>query len=181
MNSKSTGIIRRIDDLGRVVIPKEIRRTLSIREGDPLEIFVTEDTVMFQKYSVLGSLNKCGDILRGLYRLFESPVLLCDRNQAIDACGISKEEYENRCVSDAVSQWMERDVLTVIDGTNPIPILNGSELTADIAQPIRACGDLHGAIVMLNKKSGKSSNVPQEIRQSGLKLAAQIIASMIET
>ena len=56
---KATGIIRRIDDLGRVVIPKEIRRTLKIREGDPLEIFLGEDNcVCFQRYSVLGSLTE---------------------------------------------------------------------------------------------------------------------------
>ena len=59
---KATGIVRRIDDLGRVVIPKEIRRTLKIREGDPLEIFLENDCVCFQKYSVLGSLSE--DILR---------------------------------------------------------------------------------------------------------------------
>ena len=54
---KATGIIRRVDDLGRVVIPKEIRRTLKIREGDPLEIFLENDCICFQKYSVLGSLT----------------------------------------------------------------------------------------------------------------------------
>ena len=55
---KATGIIRRIDDLGRVVIPKEIRRTLKIREGDPLEIFLENDCVCFKKYSALGSLSE---------------------------------------------------------------------------------------------------------------------------
>lgn len=56
---KATGIVRRIDDLGRVVIPKEIRRTLKIREGDPLEIFLGEDNcVCFKRYSVLGSLTE---------------------------------------------------------------------------------------------------------------------------
>lgn len=55
---KATGIIRRIDDLGRVVIPKEIRRTLKIREGDPLEIFIEDnDCVCFKRYSVLGSMD----------------------------------------------------------------------------------------------------------------------------
>lgn len=53
---KATGIVRRIDDLGRVVIPKEIRRSLKIREGDPLEIFIENNGVYFQKYSTLGSL-----------------------------------------------------------------------------------------------------------------------------
>lgn len=54
---KATGIVRRIDDLGRVVIPKEIRRTLKIREGDPLEIFIGKNCVCFQKYSALGSMD----------------------------------------------------------------------------------------------------------------------------
>lgn len=58
---KATGIIRRIDDLGRVVIPKEIRRTLKIREGDPLEIFLEKDCVCFQKYSLL---SMDDDVLR---------------------------------------------------------------------------------------------------------------------
>lgn len=53
---KATGIVRRIDDLGRVIIPKDIRRSLKIREGDPLEIFIENNCVCFQKYSTLGSL-----------------------------------------------------------------------------------------------------------------------------
>ena len=55
---KATGIVRRIDDLGRVVIPKEIRRSLKIREGDPLEIFLEKDCVCFKRYSALGSLSE---------------------------------------------------------------------------------------------------------------------------
>ena len=56
---KATGIVRRVDDLGRVVIPKEIRRTLKIREGDPLEIFLEDNGyVCFKKYSALGSLSE---------------------------------------------------------------------------------------------------------------------------
>lgn len=55
---KETGIVRRIDDLGRIVIPKEIRRSLKIREGDPLEIFLEKDYVCFKRYSALGSLSE---------------------------------------------------------------------------------------------------------------------------
>lgn len=83
---KATGIVRRIDDLGRVVIPKEIRRTLRIREGDPLEIFIEKDCVCFQKYSVLGSLSE--DILRVAQtmaqRTFRHQVAIYD-----DRCKIS--------------------------------------------------------------------------------------------
>ena len=59
---KATGIVRRIDDLGRVVIPKEIRRTLRIREGDPLEIFTEKDgEVIFKKYSPMGGAGRVCD------------------------------------------------------------------------------------------------------------------------
>ena len=62
---KATGIIRRIDDLGRVVIPKEIRCTLSIHEGDPMEIFVHEDYVCFKKY-IPNKLEKVSDVFKEL-------------------------------------------------------------------------------------------------------------------
>ena len=87
-NNKPTGTVRRIDDLGRVIIPKEIRRNLNIREGDPLEIYSTNDSVTFKKYSPFEKLSNCEYILQGLYRMFKCPVLLCTRDQVAYACGV---------------------------------------------------------------------------------------------
>lgn len=97
---KATGIVRRIDDLGRVVIPKEIRRTMRIREGDPLEIFTASDgEVIFKKYSPIGELSEFADqYAEVLCRATDLPVIITDRDHVISVSGISKknilrEEY----------------------------------------------------------------------------------------
>ena len=79
---KATGIVRRIDDLGRVVIPKEIRRTMRIREGDPLEIFVSnEGEVIFKKYSPISELGSiAAQYCEVLFRTAGYPVLITDRD-----------------------------------------------------------------------------------------------------
>lgn len=90
---KATGIVRRIDDLGRVVIPKEIRRTMRIREGDPLEIFTNNDgEVIFKKYSPLGELGEfAGVYAEVLGKVLTTPVLICDRDHVIACCRASQE------------------------------------------------------------------------------------------
>lgn len=82
---KATGIVRRIDDLGRVVIPKEIRRTLRIREGDPLEIYTEKDgEVIFKKYSPMGELSSyAAEICESLYKSTGGTVAVCDRDSMI--------------------------------------------------------------------------------------------------
>src|SRR5690625_7486576 len=92
---KATGIVRRIDDLGRVVIPKEIRRTLRIREGDPLEIFVArEGEVILKKYSPINELGHFAtEYAEALFDSMHFPVLICDRDEIIAVSGESKKEY----------------------------------------------------------------------------------------
>ena len=106
---KATGIVRRIDDLGRVVIPKEIRRTLRIREGDPLEIFVDRDgEVILKKYSPIGEL---GDFAKEYAdSLFESIghiTLISDRDTVIAVSGASKKEYMDKPVSTTIETCMD--------------------------------------------------------------------------
>ena len=86
---KATGIVRRIDDLGRVVIPKEIRRTMRIREGDPLEIYTDRDgEVIFKKYSPMGELGTfVGELAEALSRTAGLSVAICDRDAVIAAAG----------------------------------------------------------------------------------------------
>ncbi len=91
---KATGIVRRIDDLGRVVIPKEIRRTLRIREGDPLEIYTaTDGEVIFKKYSPVGELSvfaaQYADVIA---RISAMPTLICDTDHVIAAAGGNARE-----------------------------------------------------------------------------------------
>ncbi|MDX5474847.1 MAG: AbrB/MazE/SpoVT family DNA-binding domain-containing protein, partial [Bacillaceae bacterium] len=106
---KATGIVRRIDDLGRVVIPKEIRRTLRIREGDPLEIFVDRDgEVILKKYSPISELSDFAkEYAEALFDSLGQPVLICDRDTFIAVAGGSKKEYLNKSVSDVIERAME--------------------------------------------------------------------------
>ena len=107
---KATGIVRRIDDLGRVVIPKEIRRTMRIREGDPLEIYTDrEGEVIFKKYSPIGELmDFAGEYAETLYKTCGLPVAVCDRDCVIACAGISKREF--------VEKKLSADVESVIEG-----------------------------------------------------------------
>lgn len=119
---KATGIIRRVDDLGRVVIPKEIRRTLRIREGDPLEIFIEKDCVCFQKYSVLGSFSE--DILKVAQamaqRTFRHQIAIYDRD--------SKISGPNSYISYVDESWEENRTPFKREGMGTYPIISNGEL-----------------------------------------------------
>lgn len=107
---KATGIVRRIDDLGRVVIPKEIRRTMRIREGDPLEIYTDNDgQVIFKKYSPIGELSAfAGQYAEVLSKTAGYPVIVCDRDHVISVAGVPKKELIERRVSPALEEMMEQ-------------------------------------------------------------------------
>ena len=125
---KATGIVRRVDDLGRVVIPKEIRRTLKIREGDPLEIFLEKDCVCFQKYSVLGSLSE--DILRVAQdmaqRTFNHQIAIYDRD--------SKVSGPNSYSSYVDESWEDRTPFEY-EGMGVYPIISDDELYGYVCCP----------------------------------------------
>ena len=98
---KATGIVRRIDDLGRVVIPKEIRRTMRIREGDPLEIYTDrEGEVIFKKYSPIGELTSfASQYAETLYKTCQLAVVITDRDTVIAHAGVPKREYSEKSIS----------------------------------------------------------------------------------
>ena len=126
---KATGIVRRIDDLGRVVIPKEIRRTLKIHEGDPLEIFLEKDCVCFQKYSVLGSLSE--DILRVAQtmaqRTFKHQVAIYDDRYKISG--------PNSYSSYVDVSWKYNRTPFKYEGMGVYPIISDGELCGYICCP----------------------------------------------
>lgn len=105
---KATGIVRRIDDLGRVVIPKEIRRTLRIREGDPLEIYTDRDgEVIFKKYSPMGEMSAVSaELAEALARTAGMSCAICDRDAVIAAAGGVKKDILERSISSELEQLM---------------------------------------------------------------------------
>ena len=106
---KATGIVRRIDDLGRVVIPKEIRRTMRIREGDPLEIYTEKDgEVIFKKYSPVGELaDFAAQICDSLHRSTDAVAAVCDRDSVIAVAGGGKRELLSKPISPELERVME--------------------------------------------------------------------------
>jgi len=106
---KATGIVRRIDDLGRVVIPKEIRKTMRIREGDPLEIYTDRDgEVIFKKYSPIGEMQIfAAEYAETLAKTAAMPIFVCDRDAIIAVAGASKREYLDRKISKGLEQIIE--------------------------------------------------------------------------
>ena len=159
---KATGIVRRIDDLGRVVIPKEIRRTMRIREGDPLEIFTdTDGEVVFKKYSPVGELSpfaaQYADVMS---RACGLPVLICDRDHVVAAAGVSKKEFSERRVSGQLEEVMESRQCYVAKAGNQkrLQPVESIERYAGVACPIMAAGDVTGAVCMLLPDSGAVPN-----------------------
>ncbi|WP_285891413.1 stage V sporulation protein T [Paenibacillus pasadenensis] len=151
---KATGIVRRIDDLGRVVIPKEIRRTLRIREGDPLEIFVDRDgEVILKKYSPIGEL---GDFAKEYAEsLSESTghiTLISDRDTVIAVAGASKKDYMDKPVGSLLEQAMDSRKTALESGEHEI-VKNAPETYSSfVAAPIIAGGDPIGTVVLMSKE-----------------------------
>ncbi|MFO2550086.1 stage V sporulation protein T [Alicyclobacillus cycloheptanicus] len=152
---KATGIVRRIDDLGRVVIPKEIRRTLRIREGDPLEIFVDRDgEVILKKYSPIGELGDFAkEYAESLAEASGHIALIADRDVIIAVSGASKKDFLDKPISEDVEQSME-DRKTVMD-TSPgeyATIRDRTEhFSSRVIAPIVAAGDPIGAVMLLSR------------------------------
>lgn len=148
---KATGIVRRIDDLGRVVIPKEIRRSMRIREGDPLEIYTDSDgEVIFKKYSPIGELSEfASQYAEVLVKSTEIPVIICDRDHCIAASGVSRKEVLERRVTPELEDVTEaRRAYCVRQGDAArIHPLEGVDFSAAVIVPIIASGDVCGSVI----------------------------------
>ena len=146
---KATGIVRRIDDLGRVVIPKEIRRTMRIREGDPLEIYTDRDgEVIFKKYSPIGELHAfASEYAETLQKTAGLPIFICDRDAIITVAGASKREYMDRKISKALEEIIETRSLYVRGaGKETISLTDDGAHYVSAAMPIISEGDIIGCI-----------------------------------
>ena len=154
---KATGIVRRIDDLGRVVIPKEIRRTLRIREGDPLEIFTDrEGEIILKKYSPLGELGSFAkDYAETLAQTSGHIVCVIDRDSIIIVAGGSKKEFLDRRVSDAMEKALAQRTAFSASKTDPnfVSVIDNDDdpsYSHQFIAPVIAEGDVIGAVVLLS-------------------------------
>lgn len=173
---KATGIVRRIDDLGRVVIPKEIRRTMHIREGAPLEIFTNDEgDVIFRKYSPLGEFPlvsaQCAEVLN---RITKYPVYICDREYVVSAGGPNRKEISGKKISPELERIMQNRVEY---STATVPVSSGQPDTANNVALILASSDVIGCVAM-----SVPANIPQnaESDRKFAEISAAFLGKQVE-
>ena len=155
---KATGIVRRIDDLGRVVIPKEIRRTLRIREGDPLEIFTDrEGEVILKKYSPIGELSVfAGQYAESLAQTMNCTVCITDKDQIIAAAGSGRKELQEKYIQKELTELLEERECVFLRKQDKsfVVIADGAEEygTEEVINPILCEGDVIGSVIFLKKE-----------------------------
>ena len=150
---KATGIVRRIDDLGRVVIPKEIRKTLRIKEGTPLEIFTDrEGEIILKKYSPIGELNVFAkEYAEALAQSSGMVACITDHDQVVAAAGQGSREPISKALEDAITE--RSSVFANGNDRSRIPVTQEQRepLYSQIMQPIISAGDTVGSVLLLRK------------------------------
>ena len=151
---KPTGIIRRVDDLGRIVIPKEIRNSLFITEGTPMEINITEDMeILLKKNNIMQSINDLSEKMCNLlYEMLNHPVLITDEEKVLNCVGVSKKQYQNRELSNEILKIIHNSAnYTASDefSTTLLPIISKDEIKfkSQIIIPIILEGKSIGLII----------------------------------
>ena len=182
---KATGVVRRIDDLGRVVIPKEIRKILRIKEGDPLEIYTDkEGGIILKKYSPIGELTEFAtEYAETLSKTTGHIAFITDKDTVIAVSGGSKKEYLEQDVSEELEQLMEdKEVYTSNENSNKsMPITKNDtgnkQTNAQVVYPIISNGDTIGTVILLSKEANtKMNEVEKKLAQS----AATFLGSQME-
>ena len=160
---KATGIVRRIDDLGRIVIPKEIRRTMRIREGDPMEIFTSrEGEILLKKYSPVGELSEFATgIAESIAQTLGELVCVTDRDYVIAAAGAGKKEFEGRMLDEQMQRAIDERMNQIIvgDETKFVKIVQEDqrEYVRQAVATILSNGDSIGSVIILSKDKSNNS------------------------
>lgn len=182
---KATGVVRRIDDLGRIVIPKEIRRTLHIKEGDPLEIFTDKSgEVILKKYSPIGELSEfASGYAETLSRTTGHIACITDKDTVIAVSGGSKKEFLEQSLSTELEKVLENKEVYTSKENNEIalPITQNDnkerKYNSQVIYPIISDGDVIGSVILLSKEQNtKMGETELKVVQS----AAGFLSSQME-
>ncbi len=175
---KATGIVRRIDDLGRVVIPKEIRRTLHIKEGDPLEIYTAKDgEVIFKKYSPIGDMGQFAEeYCSTLQTVSGFPCAITDKEMVIAAAG-GKGRAVGKALSAEFEQIMEERRPFAATDNGPSLTKSGEDSPVALAHPIMAEGDIMGMVTLLKTADKQAGEAESKL----LRAAAIFLGKQLES
>lgn len=182
---KATGVVRRIDDLGRIVIPKEIRKTLRIKEGDPLEIFTAKDgEVILKKYSPIGELTEFAtSYAETLSKTTGHIACITDKDTVVAVSGGSKKEFLEQSLSSDLEKLMENKEVYISQENNEVslPITQNDNkerrYNSQVVYPIISDGDVIGSVILLSKdQNTKMGEAEQKVVQS----AATFLGNQME-
>jgi AbrB family transcriptional regulator (stage V sporulation protein T) len=180
---KATGIVRRIDELGRVVVPKEIRSTLRLKSGDALEIYTQSDDIILKKYSPIASIEKFSMCAaKSLADVSGMLCAVCDTFEVLHAYGSGKKDIDGRAISKRLDEVIRKRkcyMANLCEGGDILPICEGEQasVTAQIVVPIVCGGDCLGGVVL----SSTQKNARMDAHLMGLaQLTANILANQFE-
>lgn len=181
---KSTGIVRCIDDLGRIVIPKEIRRTMRINEGNPLEIY-TDDSgnIILKKHSIIEEVSLCAHVYSDvLSRAIEMPVLISDIDNIIAVSGIPKKDFIKQKITKSFEELIKyRNTFSAYKNPNEkfIPI-EGCQNQAVFIYPIISSGNVVGGICVLKNKNFDLNPNEGEVKYKLVEITAQLFSKYLD-
>lgn len=175
---QNTGITRRIDELGRIVIPKEIRRTMRLREGEEVEIFVEENSLILKKHScVKGIARFSEEVAQSLFSATDDTVLVTDLDKIVASAGYDKGFYSDKLVLQKTS------ALFLTRKTHEFVLPDGYAITGDDANvyklqifvPIVVSGDVTGGVILLSKSDEK-----KDLKSKLAELSASVLSSSLQ-
>ena len=174
---KTTGVVRRIDDLGRIVIPKEIRKTLRIKDGEYLQFFLENDNIVLQKYSPMSGLPSFyKDYVYSIQSEIGGNVIITDREKIIAVAGKLKNNYKEKNISKEIEEIIQNRIVKYSVEIDIINIVQENKISASyVVAPIITNGDAIGAVVILFDKN----NVDDFIIKTGT-IAAKFLGKCIE-
>lgn len=178
---KATGVVRRIDDLGRIVIPKEIRKTLRIKEGTPLEIFTEkEGNIILKKYSPIGELTNFSEqYVNSLYNVTSLISIVTDKDSVIAVSGTTKKNLLEMPISEELEKIIDKREPTQSSSSKPVSIVEQSSINNNekIIVPIISDSEVIGSVILVVKENGqKIGDAEIEIA----KVAASFLGTQLE-
>lgn len=156
---KATGILRRIDELGRIVIPKEIRKNLRIREGDNIEIYITDkEEILLRKYSSLKNIQDFAQrFTDSIYALLKNNIIVTDKDHIIAMSGSLKKDYIGKEISEEMISFITRRNAILEKHNKKISVLQDSSIEATyVIEPIVVEGDAIGLFIIISEKEAVS-------------------------
>lgn len=174
---KNTGVVRRIDDLGRIVIPKEIRKTLRIKDGESLEFFLNSDNIVLKKYSPFEGLQNFYKMYAdSIYSELGCNIFIVDRDSIVAVSGDFRKRYLNKPISSTIDSIVQNRVVVSSKEISKIEIITGDLVEGSyVIAPIITSGDAVGAVIIMSM----SSKIDDFIIKTGV-IAAKFLGKYIE-